>query len=82
MQDDETLDFLLGSEDVTFGNLVQWCELGGRCSRCKRAGWVDRWELKRKFGSLHYIHRTQHLLRCVGCGNKGDNRWIVRKIPR
>lgn len=76
------LDGLLGNDRATFGNLIEWYELGGRCSKCEREGWVDRWELRRWFGEACYIHQKEVLLRCMGCGNKGTNRWVVRKKGR
>ncbi|TAA54799.1 hypothetical protein [Shinella sp. JR1-6] len=78
----EILDNLFGNDRVTFSNLVQWYELGGRCSKCEREGWVDRWELANRLGKVNYIHQFQERLRCLKCGNKGSNRWIVRQAPR
>lgn len=77
------LDGLFGNDLPTFGNLAQWYELGGRCVRCEREGWVDRWELEKRFGPDRcYIPQLEPLLRCKGCGNKKTNRWIVRKAAR
>jgi hypothetical protein len=78
----EILDGLFGADRPTFSNLIEWIELGGRCSRCEREGWVDRWALARRFGNGVYIHQLQPRLRCMGCGNRGANRWIVRKMQR
>lgn len=78
----QLLDGIFGNDRATFRNLIEWYELGGRCSKCERDGWVDRWELGRRFGEHTYIHQRESLLRCKGCGNKGTNRWIVRQMPR
>jgi DNA-directed RNA polymerase subunit RPC12/RpoP len=80
--DPQILDGLFGADRPTFSNLPQWFEIGGRCSRCHRDGWLDRWELARRFGNGQYIHQLEHRLRCTACGHRGTNRWIVVKVPR
>nr|WP_246663804.1 hypothetical protein [Sinorhizobium sp. LM21] len=66
----------------TFDSFPEYVELGGRCSKCEREGWVDRWELQRRFGVRTYINQIRPLLRCRKCGNKGSNNWILRRAPR
>ena len=56
--------------------------LGGHCSSCERTGWVDRWEIARKFGNRTYLSSLRQHLRCLGCGNKKGNVWILGKLPR
>lgn len=76
------LDGLLGGDSPTFDNLAQWYELGGRCVHCEREGWIDRWQLAKRYGAGRYIRQLEPLLRCKGCGNTKTNRWIVRKTAR
>lgn len=71
-----------GADRPTFAGLPEWYELGGHCSNCEREGWVDRAELKRRFGGDRYIHHLRPALRCLKCGNKGSNTWIIGKKPR
>lgn len=66
----------------TFASLPEWVVLGGHCSSCEREGWVERWELERKFGRDSLISELRPLLRCMRCGNKGSNTWIAGKQPR
>lgn len=69
--------------EMTFDLLAQWWDLGGLCSKCEREGWLDRYELARKFSSGCYLHSLESRLRCRGCGHKGGgNKFIVRKLPR
>jgi len=69
-------------EFMTFGKLSEWYVLGGRCVRCEREGWLDRWELQRRFGRETFLKDLTHKLRCMGCGNRKGNRWIIGKLPR
>jgi hypothetical protein len=78
-QDFETL---FGSARPTFGTLPQWVVLGGHCSSCEREGWVDRWELERRYGRDCHIYRLRPFLRCLKCGNKGSNTWTAAKAER
>lgn len=73
---------LFAPQSPTFEGLPQWYELGGHCSQCEREGWVDRWELERRFGDATRIADLRPALRCMKCGNKGSNTWIVAMTPR
>ena len=66
----------------TFESLPQWYELGGHCSNCEREGWIDRWELARRYGEETKIADLRPALRCMKCGNKGGNTWIIAMAPR
>ena len=55
--------------------------LGGTCSRCEREGWIDRAELRRKWGNAMLVS-LQPRLRCLECGNRTGNKWIVGRIAR
>lgn len=69
--------------ETTFESLQQWYELGGLCSHCDREGWLDRYELARRYSSRCYLHSLEQFLRCMGCGHKGGgNSFIARKLPR
>jgi hypothetical protein len=78
----QDLESLFGRDRPTLGALPQWYVLGGHCSNCERDGWVDRWDLERRFGRDSYIHQLRAKLRCMGCGNKGSNTWITAKAGR
>lgn len=62
-------------------DLSQWNTLGGSCPSCEREGWIDLYELRRKWGNA-MLHSLQPRLRCLGCGNKHGNRWILGQLPR
>ena len=78
----QDFEAFFAADRPTFSGLPEWYELGGHCSNCEREGWVDRWELQRRFGSDRYIHHLRPALRCMACGNKGSNTWIIGKKPR
>ncbi|PCK84403.1 hypothetical protein CPT32_24280 [Rhizobium sophoriradicis] len=66
---------------TTIDDLSQWNTLGGSCPSCEREGWIDRYELRRKWGNA-MLHSLQPRLRCLSCGNKQGNRWILGQLPR
>ncbi|MGV1944862.1 MULTISPECIES: hypothetical protein [unclassified Agrobacterium] len=66
----------------TLDSYPEWYVFGGRCSRCEREGWVDRKDLTRRFGSGIYLTHLRPKLRCMKCGNKGNNNWIFGKLAR
>ena len=76
------LGFLANPEHVTFEEIPEWHALGGCCAACEREGWVNRHDLSIKWGKTTYLGSLARLLRCLGCGNKGNNRWIYGKLPR
>lgn len=78
----QDLESLFGPDRPTLGKLPDWYQLGGHCSNCEREGWIDRWELQRTVGSDIFIYELRPFLRCLKCGNKGSNSWIVGKLPR
>lgn len=61
--------------------MMQWECIGGRCGRCDREGWIDRWELQRGRSSI-ILSEIAKRLRCRGCGNKSGNRVILGRLPR
>lgn len=76
------LEALFAPHSPTFEALPQWYDLGGHCSNCEREGWVDRWELERRYGVARKLSELRPSLRCLKCGNKGSNTWIVAQVPR
>lgn len=66
----------------TLGAYPDWYVFGGRCFRCEREGWLDRGSLIRRFGSNVFLNHLRPKLRCLKCGNKGNNNWIVGRLPR
>ena len=52
-------------------------QIGGRCQRCEREGWVDRYSIERRFGAHEYLQNLTPKLRCLECGNKRGNVWII-----
>jgi hypothetical protein len=73
---------LFAPQSPTFESLPQWYDLGGHCSNCEREGWIDRWKLARRHGEATRIADLRPLLRCMKCGNKGSNTWIVAQVAR
>lgn len=67
---------------MTLAQLEEWYVLGGRCAVCRREGFVDRWELARRFGKHSVIASLMPRLRCTVCNNRGNNTWITGKIRR
>ncbi len=66
---------------LTFDRLEEWYDLGVRCSRCEREGWVDRHELAKRWPGVVFISLVSRL-RCRKCGNKGGGSFMIRKQPR
>jgi hypothetical protein len=62
--------------DTTFDDLPEYNALGGHCPRCERVGWVDRHDLKRRFSNA-FLGPLAVRLRCLGCGNRQNNKWII-----
>ncbi|RVO68337.1 hypothetical protein [Sinorhizobium meliloti] len=65
--------------DVT--RMMQMECIGGRCARCKREAWLDRWELQRGRSSI-ILSEVAKRLRCRGCGNTIGNKVILDRLPR
>lgn len=67
--------------EISLDDLQQFVALGAVCRRCEREGWIDRYEVRRKWGNA-ILGSLQPRLRCLGCGNKDGNRWIEGRLPR
>lgn len=67
--------------ETSLDDLQEFIALGGVCPRCEREGWVDRHEVRRKWGNA-ILSSLQPRLRCLGCANKQGNRWIEGRLPR
>lgn len=67
---------------LTFDRLEQWYDLGARCGRCEREGWLDRWELSRKWSPGAVFLSLVPRLRCLKCGSRQGNQFIIRQLPR
>lgn len=78
----EIFDGLAPWSQPTFGSLSEWYVLGGRCVKCGHRGWIDRRALQRLYGKDKHIAELRPFLRCRPCKNKGDNEWIMGKLPR
>jgi hypothetical protein len=66
----------------TLDSLPEWYVVGGRCSKCGRSEWIDRHALAKKFSGRVYIASIISRLKCIGCGNRTDNKMIAGKLPR
>lgn len=73
---------LLDPVQTTFDDIPEWHALGGHCGKCERSGWINRWEVSRKWGERAYLGPLTSRLRCLGCGNRDGNKWILGKLPR
>ena len=58
---------------VTLGLLEAWYVLGAKCAQCHRKGWLDRWELARRYGKGMPLSAIAPKLRCMGCDNRQGN---------
>lgn len=67
---------------ATLADLPQWYAVGGQCWRCKRAGMLDRWDLQRRFGKFRPIISMEPLLRCLVCGNREKNSFVLARAKR
>jgi len=67
--------------DTAIDDLASYYALGGSCPSCEREAWIDRHQLRRKWGNA-LLASLQPRLRCLGCGNKNGNRWIMGQLPR
>lgn len=76
------LDYLLGGCLPTLGNLLEHLQLGGKCRNCGHIFPLNRYDLAAKYGRDQYITGLRHKLRCQACKNKGNNTFVVAKMPR
>jgi hypothetical protein len=67
---------------VTFADIPEWHALGAHCSKCEREAWLLRYELARKWGQETPVLSLAPRLRCLACGNKSGNGWILGQLPR
>ncbi|TBE73874.1 hypothetical protein ELG97_37020 [Rhizobium leguminosarum] len=67
--------------ETALDDVQSFMALGGSCPACDREAWVDRHELRRKWGNA-FLASLQPRLRCLGCGNKQGNKWIIGQLPR
>ena len=67
---------------TTIDDIPDWNALGGHCPKCEREAWLDRWALARAWGKGAYLGSLAPRLRCLGCGNKEGNKWILGQLPR
>lgn len=58
---------------MKLADLAEWYALGGKCAACTHKGWIDRWELARRYGKKTIIVTLMPRLRCTACGNKHGN---------
>jgi hypothetical protein len=66
---------------TTFSDIPEYHALGGYCPRCERVGWIEKYELKRRFSNA-YLGSLAVRLRCLGCGNRQGNKWVLGQLPR
>ncbi|RAL98710.1 hypothetical protein DOU54_06535 [Agrobacterium sp. MS2] len=69
-------------EETTLDDIRDWHVLGGHCAKCERSGWLVRDDVAKRFGSSAYLSSLSPRLRCLACGNRGNNRWIMGRLPR
>lgn len=67
---------------LSFVRLEQWYDLGAYCSKCEREGWLDRYELAKKWSPGTIFLSLAPRLRCLKCGNKSGNGFQIRKLAR
>lgn len=67
---------------VALRDIPDWYGLGARCSKCKRAALLDRYEIASKYGSRRMLITLEPKLRCTKCGNPDANDFVLAKIHR
>lgn len=67
--------------EIALDDMQEFIALGGVCRRCEREDWINRHEVRKKWGNA-ILASLQPRLRCLECGNKGGNRWIEGRLPR
>ncbi|KQS84294.1 hypothetical protein ASG58_21225 [Rhizobium sp. Leaf383] len=73
---------LLDPDRTTFADIPEWHTLGGHCSKCEREAWLVRWDVARKWGNNTYRGSLASRMRCIACGNRAGNKWILGQLPR
>lgn len=61
--------------------MMDWECVGGRCARCERESWLDRWDIQRGRSSI-ILSEVAKRLRCRACGNTVGNKIILGRLPR
>lgn len=69
-------------ERTAFDDVEAFHAVGGYCSQCERVGWLNRWEVARKWGRTTYLKALMPHLKCMGCGNKERNSFVLGLMPR
>ncbi|OCP17405.1 MULTISPECIES: hypothetical protein [unclassified Ensifer] len=67
---------------LTLGGLDAHWVLYGDCARCPNIGYIDRWELARRFGHTQRMKPLETKLFCRRCGNKEFNCFTVAPMQR
>ncbi|WP_313194839.1 hypothetical protein [Shinella zoogloeoides] len=67
---------------VTLQDIPEWYGIGARCSRCKHASMLDRWELAYRYGKKRVVMTLEPKLRCTRCNNREANDFVLAKLRR
>lgn len=62
---------------IRFSDIPPEYILGGRCFLCRRTGPIDRLRVEQRWGLENSLRFVDHKLRCLGCGNWQENRFIL-----
>jgi len=71
---------VLTPENTAFEDIPEWYALGGHCPKCERTGWLTKGEVPGKLGKGSFLGSQR--LRCLSCGNRDGNKWILGQLPR
>lgn len=69
-------------QHTTFDDIPQWHAVGAHCTKCERTGWLLRGEQADRWGGGAFLGSLQQRLRCLACGNKTGNVWVVGQLAR
>ncbi len=67
---------------LTFSTLPEWYVVGALCCKCHRTGWLDRYDLARRFGKRASLVNLSPRLRCVVCNQKPGNKFVIARMKR
>lgn len=73
---------LVHPERTAFDDIEGFRAVGGHCSKCERVGWLNRYEVARKWGRTTYLKALMPHLRCMACGNRDHNSFVIGLMPR
>lgn len=62
---------------IRFADIGEDWILGGSCFLCNHAGQVDRGKVETRWGKACFLVRVDPKLRCLRCGNRVCNRFVV-----